>query len=141
MLDGTDWKDHCDDCDPLFSNQAPLNIMTNTSVAFNYKFYMFPIKSQSNRGNIQLENFRNNLVLNAENSFGNITVNLNDSDSSRIIEVIVICKKIYFRLPGEHVIDGLKYNMEIQIRCNSKVNIVKNRMNKVMMWTFFSLFL
>ena len=106
-------------CDNAFSNQAPLNIVTNNTISFNYKFYLFPMFTSNTNATLNLENDNNNLVLNSSPGFtlGSITYVLNNSDIGEISEVNVECRKMYFRIPGEHVVDGNRYDMEIQLYC------------------------
>jgi hypothetical protein len=68
---------------------------------------------------LNLENNNNNLVLSSSPgfNFGTLTFVLNNSDIGEISEVNVECKKMYIRLPGEHVVDGIRYDMEIQLYC------------------------
>jgi hypothetical protein len=46
-----------------------------------------------------------------------MTINLNNTSVGKISEITAVCQKIYFRIPGEHIIDDMKYDMEIQIYC------------------------
>jgi carbonic anhydrase len=68
-------------------------------------------------GTLDLEDYNNNLVLTFNESIGTIYYNLEKDESMNNQYVFYNCTKIYFRLPGEHVLEKQKYDMEIQINC------------------------
>jgi hypothetical protein len=72
---------------------------------------------------LNLEDNNNNLVLTSSpgSHFGTLKFVLNNSEIGEISEVNVECSKMYFRLPGEHIVDGIRYNMEIQLHCTVKI--------------------
>jgi carbonic anhydrase len=72
---------------------------------------------------MNLEDQRNNLVFtaNLENPLGTVYYNLYTDDFGDNYYYFFNCTKLYFRIPGEHVIDENKYDMELQFNCTGEV--------------------
>lgn len=70
-------------------------------------------------GELSLQNFNNNLVLTFNESIGTIFYNLEQDDFNpdEYSYYFFNCFGIYFRLPGEHVFENKKYDMELQFNC------------------------
>jgi len=118
---GSDWYPEAFMCSTEYNNQPPLNIPTSSNTtSFGFKFYVFPQFYTNISANISLQDFNNNLVLqvvNESSSFGVLTYMLNNSVVGVVEEVNLPCKKIFIRMPGEHVVDGVRYDMELQVYC------------------------
>ena len=82
--------------------------------------YFYPYLKRDLTVKLSLEDFDNNIVLNPINntSFGSINYNFLDQGSL----IFYDCQKMYFKVPGEHVIDGKTSDMEIQILCHVLTN-------------------
>src|SRR5690606_19639583 len=50
-----------------------------------------------------------------------IYYNLEKDDHNNPQYFFFNCTKLYFRLPGEHVIDQMKYDMELQFNCSGLI--------------------
>jgi carbonic anhydrase len=74
-------------------------------------------------GILNLEDQRNNLVLTSDekNSFGTVFYNLDKDDSDKHLYYFFNCTKLYFRIPGEHIIDEKKFDMELQFNCTGEI--------------------
>lgn len=83
------------------------------------EYYFFPKMNLNITGTLNLEDFNNNLVFTADESkpLGSVHYNLEDDTYYSFN-----CSKIYFRLPGEHVFDYTKYDMELQLNCSGALN-------------------
>lgn len=84
-----------------------------------------------------LEDQNNNLVLNFE-SFISIThanffqVEIENKETGKKEKLDTYydigCKQIYFRIPGEHEIEGKTYDMELQFNCTAQIkDIIKGQ--------------
>ena len=75
-------------------------------------------------GKLNLEDFRNNLVLsfNEENPMGTVFYNLYIDDFGDQQYYFFDCKKLYFRMPGEHTIDNKTFDMELQFNCTGEIS-------------------
>jgi carbonic anhydrase len=74
-------------------------------------------------GKLNLEDFRNNLVLsfNEENPMGTVFYNLDKDDSGKQQYYYFNCTRLYFRMPGEHKIDNKTFDMELQFNCTGEI--------------------
>jgi hypothetical protein len=112
----------------IISNQAPLILFSNQTSSFNNKFYFFPENKNTIQAKFSLEHFGTTLSLNAiDKPFININYpynNTQDAKGPTVYPASIDCYQIYFRLPGEHTIDGEKYDMELQINCTVKYIVI-----------------
>ena len=105
-------------CD--YPNTSPINITTSNVQQLENDYFYFAEMNTNNIGKIQLEDLNNNLVLNFTNPIGIVYYNLEHDDFSNAAQKLYYsfnCSKIYLKLPGEHIIDNKKYDMELQIYC------------------------
>lgn len=75
------------------------------------------------KGGLNLEDQRNNLVFTADdkNTLGTVYYNLYTDDFGDNYYYFFNCTKLYFRIPGEHIIDDKKYDMELQFNCTGEI--------------------
>ncbi len=79
--------------------------------------YFFGTSNKDVEGSLDLEDLRNNLVYTSKSPIG--VIHYNFSKDSRYYSFS--CHKIYFRLPGEHIIDNATPDMEIQFNCTGLI--------------------
>lgn len=119
-------------CSTDFGNQAPLILKTSEAVKLTNDFFFFSQMNTNVTGNIRLEDFNNNLVLNFDDSspMGTIYYNLEKDEHGNRQFFFFNCTKLYFRMPGEHVVDKISYDMEIQFNCTGLIPGDKSK-NKI----------
>jgi len=121
--DGDDWTENYPLCSTDFGNQAPLILKTDEALKLSNEFYFFSKMNKNLEGSLDLEDFRNNLVLTFDerNPIGTIYYNLDKDDFDEYFYYFFNCTKLYFRIPGEHILDDIKYDMELQFNCSGKI--------------------
>lgn len=95
--------------------------------------FFFADSSLNVTAQFNLEDQNNNLVLNSEKfistvhaNFFQIEIENRETGKKEKIETYydIGCKQIYFRIPGEHEIDGKTFDMEIQFNCTAQIKDV-----------------
>lgn len=119
-------------CSTDFGNQAPLILKSSEAIKLSNDNYFFAQMNKNVTGVLKLEDQNNNLVLtfNDSNPMGTIFYNLEKDDQQQRQYYFFNCTKLYFRLPGEHIVDGEKYDMEIQFNCSGLIPGDKSKNNK-----------
>jgi len=87
-----------------------------------------------------LEDNNNSLALNFEKNITVIHSNLFQVDiQSKKLNVYydIGCKQIYFRIPGEHEINGNKYDMELQFNCTATIKDIIHGQSTEQTFNFF----
>lgn len=88
--------------------------------------FFFADSAENISAKFSLEDNNNNLLLNTNSFFSEIHSNLfrveiQNPQTGKKEEVDVFnnaaCRQIYFRIPGEHEIDGRKFEAELQFNC------------------------
>lgn len=98
-----------------------MNLVSDTATKFSRKeYFAYPVANKNVKGILQLEDFNNNLVFNG--NIGELHFNL-IYNGLRIDKILTYfkCNKMYFRIGGEHTIDGnKKYDLELQFSCEGR---------------------
>lgn len=91
-----------------------MNIKTDSVIPFDDTTYFYSDMRKGIKGELHFEDDGNNLVLNF-NSTNNTMgfIGYNDGWGENFFQ----CYSMYFRIPGEHQLDGKTYDMSLQIRC------------------------
>jgi carbonic anhydrase len=120
-------------CDSDIGIQAPLILKSTEAQKLSNYNYFFTQMNTNVTGFLNLEDFNNNLVLSfdKDNSMGTIYYNLENDDKGVRQYFFFNCSRLYFRLPGEHVIDGVKYDMELQFNCSGVIPGDKGKNEKI----------
>ena len=110
-------------CSSAFGNQAPLILRSNQATKLTNDNFFFTQMNKNVTGSLNLEDNNNNLVLSFQDSspIGTIFYNLEKDDRGNQNYYFFNCSKIYFRMPGEHTIDGLDFDMELQFNCSGVI--------------------
>jgi hypothetical protein len=126
-LDGDDWATlgyrQCKD-----TTGAPIDIKPDSATPYDNKYYYIMETVENAIGTLQLEDMNNNLVLNFTEPIGTIFYNLEPDqlDPDVIRSYYFHSTAIYFKLPGEHKIEGKSFDMEIQIYSYGKLVFIKD---------------
>jgi carbonic anhydrase len=116
-------------CSSDFGNQAPLILKSSEAIKLTNDNYFFSQMNRNVTGTLNLEDFNNNLVLtfNDTTPMGTIFYNLEKDDHGVNQYYFFNCTKLYFRMPGEHVVEGNKYDMELQFNCSGIIPTDKSK--------------
>jgi hypothetical protein len=101
-----------------FGNQAPLKLKASEAQSLSNTNYFFTQTNKNVTGRLNLEDFHNNLVFGtlADFPIGQVYYNLDFGEYD-----FFDCTKLYFRLPGEHFLEGERYDMELQFNCSGLI--------------------
>jgi carbonic anhydrase len=110
-------------CSADFGNQAPLILKTQEAIKLPNDNFFFAQMNKNVTGVLNLENFNNNLVLTFDDAspMGTIYYNLEKDEQQQRQFFFFNCTKLYFRLPGEHIVEGVRYDMELQFNCSGVI--------------------
>ncbi len=116
---GTDWPSLGYSMCKGIESPAPLSLKTSQAVKLQNTQFFFSKMNSNKTGILEKQDFNNNLVLNFNESIGKIYYKLerDDFDPDTFMYYFFECSSIYFRMPGEHIFDKLRYDMELQFNC------------------------
>jgi carbonic anhydrase len=116
-----------------FGNQAPLKLKASEAQPLSNTNYFFTQTNKNVTGTLNLEDYNNNLVFRTESTspIGTVYYNLDFGEYD-----FFDCTKLYFRLPGEHILEGQRFDMELQFNCSG---IIPGDRSKNYKYTFVAL--
>ncbi len=146
-LDGDDWANLDGSlCDPSLNNQAPLKLDSKNIKYLAQEKFFFADSNLNVTAKFNLEDQNNNLVLNFDDyittihaNFFQVEIDNKETGKREKVDTYydISCRQIYFRIPGEHEIDGKIFDMEMQFNCTAQIKDVIHGQSTENVFNFF----
>ena len=110
---GRDWTNN--QCKSGDQDQAPIKFSLENTEPLDKNYYFFPSTNKNVKAKLQHEKNGNHLVLNFT-EMGSVLVQVSYVDDWG--DNTQNCTAIFFKIPGEHIFENERGDMELQLNCS-----------------------